>query len=334
MKRFKLQRPLKLTKLIHTLCLSLLFAPSYAGAANCSFFPGHHQTTITMQIPATLSIPRDTPNGTVIYESPSLTLGPTPSSYRCTNEFSYGIQNNVGVSKSGDLVYAIGNTGLAWQWSFRDDVAIPIYPSIRRQAGGYGWDTTRHVLRLFKIADVIDVQKIPAGTLGTFHADGVSPLAMATNGTTIVPQSCETPDIKVDMGSHDMSSFAHNGAYSEPVKFDISLNNCPPGIKKVTYTLKPTLTSPSQNSTRGIVKLSADSTAQGVALQVLNSDGNPLVLHQSYVFADYSSAGGNLKIPLSARYFRVAETGGNGGFDKGMRAGTANATIAFVMSYL
>lgn len=334
MKRFKLQRPLKLTKLIHTLCLSLLFAPSYAGAANCSFFPGHHQTTITMQIPATLSIPRDTPNGTVIYESPSLTLGPTPSSYRCTNEFSYGIQNNVGVSKSGDLVYAIGNTGLAWQWSFRDDVAIPIYPSIRRQAGGYGWDTTRHVLRLFKIADVIDVQKIPAGTLGTFHADGVSPLAMATNGTTIVPQSCETPDIKVDMGSHDMSSFAHNGAYSEPVKFDISLNNCPPSIKKVTYTLKPTLTSPSQNSTRGIVKLSADSTAQGVALQVLNSDGNPLVLHQSYVFADYSSAGGNLKIPLSARYFRVAETGGNGGFDKGMRAGTANATIAFVMSYL
>ncbi|MDD1002956.1 MULTISPECIES: fimbrial protein [Pseudomonas] len=334
MKRFKLQRLLQLTKMIHTLCLSLLFAPSYAGAANCSFFPGHHQTTLTMQLPTTLSIPRDTPNGTVIYESPSLTLGPTPSSYRCTNEFSYGVQNNVGVSKSGDLVYAIGNTGLAWQWSFREGITIPIYPAIRRAAGGYGWDTTRHVLRLFKIADVIDVQKIPAGTLGTFHADGVSPLAMATNGTTIVPQSCETPDIKVDMGSHDMSSFAHNGAYSELVKFDISLNNCPPGIKKVTYTLKPTPTSPSQNSTRGIVQLSADSTAQGVALQVLNSDGNPLVLNQSYVFADYPSVGGNLKIPLSARYFRVAETGGNGGFDKGMRAGTANATIAFVMSYL
>ncbi|MDD2135542.1 type 1 fimbrial protein [Pseudomonas kurunegalensis] len=331
MKRFQPQRPTPI--LIHTLCLTLLFASSYAGAANCSFYPGHHQTTITMQVPATLSIPRDTPNGTVIYESPPLTMGPTPSSYKCTNEFSYGIQNNVGVSQSGDLVYPIGNTGLAWQWYFKD-FAVPIYPGIRRAAGGYGWDTTRHVLRLFKIADVIDVQKIPAGTLGIFHSDGVSPLAMATNGTTIVPQSCETPDIQVDMGSHDISIFANNGAYSEPVKFDISLNNCPPGINKVTYTLKPTSTSPSQNSTRGIVKLSADSTAQGVALQVLNSDGNPLVLHQSYVFADYSSAGGNLKIPLSARYFRIAETGGNGGFDKDMRAGTANATIAFVMSYL
>jgi len=157
---------------------------------------------------------------------------------------------------------------------------------------------------------------------------------MATNGTTIVPQSCETPDIKVDMGAHDMSSFGQNGAYSEPIKFDINLNNCPSGINKVTYMLKPTLTSPSQNSTRGIVKLSADSTAQGVALQILNSDGTPLVLHQSYVFTDYPAAGGNLKIPLSARYFRIAETAGNGGFDKGMRAGTANATIAFVMSYL
>lgn len=82
------------------------------------------------------------------------------------------------------------------------------------------------------------------------------------------------------------------------------------------------------------MKLSADSTAQGVALQILNSDGNPIVLHQSYVFTDYSSAGGNLKIPVSARYFRTAKTGGNGGFDKGMRAGSANANIAFVMSYL
>ncbi|QZD74138.1 type 1 fimbrial protein [Pseudomonas sp. 3-2] len=157
---------------------------------------------------------------------------------------------------------------------------------------------------------------------------------MATNGVTIVPQSCETPDIQVDMGSHDISIFANNGAYSEPVKFDISLNNCPSGINKVTYTLKPTSTSPSQNSTRGIVKLSADSTAEGLALQILNTDGTPLVLHQSYVFADYPTAGGNLKIPLSARYFRIAETAGNGGFDKGMRAGSANATIAFVMSYL
>ncbi|WP_435037298.1 fimbrial protein [Pseudomonas neuropathica] len=334
MKRFKLQRPLQLTKLIHTLCLSLLFVSSYADAANCSFYPGHHQTTLTMQVPATLSIPRDTPNGTVIYESPPLRLGPTPSSYKCTNEFSYGVQNNVGVSKSGDLVYAIGNTGLAWQWSFKDNITIPIYPGIRREAGGYGWDTTSHVLRIIKIADVIDAQTIPAGTLGVFHADGVSPLAMATNGTTIVPQSCETPDIKVDMGSHDISAFSSNGTYSESVRFNISLNNCPIGINKVTYTLLPTSTSPAQNSTNGIVKLSADSTAQGVALQVLNSDGNPFVFHQSYVFTDYPSAGGNLKIPLSARYFRIAETGGNGGFDKGMRAGTANATIAFVMSYL
>lgn len=336
MTRFKLQRPRLLTKLIHTLFMTLLFASSYAGAANCSFYPGHHQTTITMQVPATLSIPRDTPNGTVIYESAPLTLGPTLSSYNCTNEFSLGIQNNVGVSKSGDLTYAIGSTGIAWQWIYNGTIStnVPIYPGFRQLAGGYGWDTTTHQLRLIKTGNITDVQKIPTGTLGVFHVDGISPLAMVTNGTTIVPQSCETPDINVDMGSHDMSTFAHNGAYSEPVKFDISLNNCPSGINKVTYTLKPTSTSPSQNSTRGIVKLSADSTAEGVALQVLNTDGNPFVLYQSYVFTDYSAAGGNLKIPLSARYFRVAETGGNGGFDKGMRAGSANATIAFVMSYL
>lgn len=336
MKRFKLHRPVPLTKAIHTLCLILLFASNYAGAANCTFAPNHHQTTFTMQVPATLSIPRDTPNGTVIYET-SLTLGYVPSGFICTKKFSFGTKNYVGTSKSGDLVYAIGNTGLAWQWQFNNSYMIlPIYPGpLQFEAGRYRWNTLTHVLRLIKIADVIDAQKIPAGILGVYHADGVSALAMATNGTTIVPQSCETPDIKVDMGSHDISSlFANNGAYSEPVKFDISLNNCPVGINKATYTLKPTSTSPSQNSTRGIVKLSADSTAQGVALQVLNSDGNPIVLHQSYVFTDYRSAGGNLKIPLSARYFRVAETGGNGGFDKGVRAGSANATIAFVMSYL
>lgn len=320
-------------KSICALSASLLFASLQTNAANCSFYPKHHQTIINMSIPATLSIPRDTPNGAVIYESPPFTLGETPSSYQCASEFSYGIQNDVGASNSGDLIYPIGSTGIAWQWVFKGE-GLPIYPGIRREAGGYGWNTTTHVLRLIKIADVTEAKEVPTGTLGVFHADGVSPIGMATKGTIIVPQSCETPDVRVDMGSYDISTFPENGAYSEAVNFNISLNNCPSGINKVTYTLLPTAISPSQNLNQGLVKLSADSTAQGFALQILNADGNPVVFSQNYVFTDYSSTGGNMKIPLSARYFRVVETGGSGGWDKGMRAGTANASVTFVMSYL
>ncbi|MGC3931533.1 fimbrial protein [Pseudomonas glycinis] len=321
-------------KSILIIYLSFLLLPLHAAAENCSFYPGHSLTTFDIAIPATISIPRDTPNGTIIYESPPKTLDNINSSFICISEANAGIRNNVGGATALEWnALPIGDTGLAWQWK---NVWGPldIYPSGKQEAGGFGFNGSVYQLAIIKVADISKNPIIPAGVLGYMQRDEITTLGMSTRGTRILAQSCETPDITVDMGEHDISSFPTNGSFSNSIKFNIALNNCPPGINKVSYYLSPSSTSPVQNSLRGIIKLSPDSTARGIALQILDADGNPFVIHKDHILTDYSSTGGTFKIPMSARYFRVMTTGGNGGFDKGMRAGTANASITFIMSYL
>lgn len=309
------------------------FQISQASAAGCEFFPGHRLYTINVDIPATLSIPRDTPNGTVIYESKTITLSSPSNSYKCSAAGPYGIKNDVGATIPELNYLPIGNTGLAWQWGREGGEAV-IYPNYTQPAGGYGWDKSQHTLRILKVGDTNSTQAIPAGTLGHYEAGGLGMLAMSTSGMTILPQSCETPDVRVEMGSTDLSLFSEFGKHSDPVRFDIKLNNCPKGINKASYSLVPTSGSPMVTAGAGMIKLNNSSTAKGIALQLLDENQTPLELNKVYNFLGYSSMGGNFGIPLSAQYVRTLPTGKKGGFDPGMSPGTANADIWFIMNYL
>lgn len=304
-----------------------------SAAANCEFFEGHSQGIVAFDIPSELSIPRDAINGTVLYESPPLTLGPINSSWHCSFENWNGVINNVGTTTPGQALLPIGDTGIAWKWG--PDLSHSGYPNFSRSAGGWGWHGSAHTLQLIKTGNISAGTKIPSGVLGYFQSEEVRPLALQIRaGSVVVQQSCEAPDVHVDMGTHKLSTFPHNGSYSPSVKFNISIKNCPAGLNKITYELKPTPTSPARNSMRGIINLNKSSTAKGLTLQILSSDESPLVLHQDYVAKDINNAGGSFDIPLAARYFRVIETGSNGAFEPGMGAGSANAEIWFIMSYL
>ena len=316
-----------------TLSLMCLLLPLHANSTVCSFLPGHDQTILNIDIPATLSIPRDTPNGTVIYESPPITLSSTSSSFECTERASIGIRNFVGTTNPESTLFPVSNTAIAWQWKINDKFKEP-YPSGSRSAGAWGVNGTVHSLVLVKIADITAAQKIPSGSLGDYYNEGVSPLVMATQGMTILPQSCETPDVSVDMGIHDLSLFSEFGKHSNPVQFNIKVNNCPQGINKITYNLTPTPSSPVISNDTGIIELNKSSTAKGIALQLLDENYVPMALNTAYTFNGYSSAGGNFSIPLSAQFIRTLPTGKKGGFDPGMSAGTANAEVWFIMSYL
>jgi len=311
-----------------------LFQVSQSLAAGCEFFSGHRLYTFSVDVPATLSIPRDTPNGTVIYESQAVTLGSPANSFKCATDVPYGIKNEVGPTNPELNYLPIGNTGLAWQWVRNDSSIAAIYPNGIQPAGGWGWGNTVHRLRLLKVADTNNTQKIPPGTLGHYEAAGLGLISMSTSGMTIVPQSCETPDVSVDMGSSDLSLFSEYGKYSDPVRFEIKLNNCPKGINKVSYSLVPTSGSPAVSAGAGMVELNSSSTAKGIALQLLDENQTPIELSKIYNFSGYSSMGGNFGIPLSAQYVRTLPTGKKGGFDPGMSPGTANADIWFIMNYL
>ncbi|EJN21108.1 fimbrial protein [Pseudomonas sp. GM80] len=310
----------------------ILIFPIYANSAICSFYKDHAMTTFDVSVPSTLSIPRDTPNGTVVYESPPVTLNSINSSYTCTANSVSGIKNNVGESGK-DKLLPIGNTGLAWSWKYKG-IRVNAFPVDISVKGTYGFNGTTHSLVIVKTANITNAQKIPSGILGYYQIGEVSALAMSIQGMTILPQSCETPDVKVDMGENDLSQFSEFGKHTDPVGFTVKVNNCPRGINKITYTLSPTPNSPEVSAGSGVVSLNQNSTAKGIALQLLDSNQFPIEFNKAYLFSGYSTEGGNYNIPLNAQYIRTVPTGNQGGLDPGMRAGSANAEIWFIMSYL
>lgn len=142
--------------------------------------------------------------------------------------------------------------------------------------------------------------------------------------------SCETPDVQVEMGEHFTRDFANYGDTSLPKAFSIKMNKCSNGLSTVKYSLSANPTAPAVNATQGIVSLNKNSTAQGISLQVLDNNLQPIQLNKEYTFTPPTNTGGSFSIPMNARYIRTLPNGGS----SPVTAGTANSEVAFVMSYL
>ncbi|WP_429508697.1 fimbrial protein [Pseudomonas sp. 2835] len=314
--------------------IALLFigSSSFSFAA-CEFYPGHSQKPIIISIPSSLTLPRDAPNGTVIYQSPDQTFQGA-ASYKCSSDFTMGVKNNLGTQSSTSSAFPIGTSGLSWKWIY-DGIEARGVGAHTGKAGGHGFNGMTNALRIIKTGNIIPGASIPAGTLGFWQIETLDPLAMQIDkSSSIIPQSCESPDVKVEMGQYDLGVFSDIGDTSKATAFSISLNNCPSGIKKVIYSLAPNPTTPAWNADLGIIELNKTSTAKGIALQILDGNQTPLELNKDYIFSDYTSTGGNFRIPLSARYYRTLPASNGGKNDLGVRPGTANSEVSFVMSYL
>ena len=313
--------------------LATLACMSYDVSAECVFYDGHHQNPILIDIPSTLSVPRDTPDNTIIYQATTKTFQGN-SSYKCATEHKWGVKNNVGTDSTTSYIFPIKSSGLAWQWIFNGN-PIRGAGAGTEGAGGYGYNGSTHSLRLLKIAPLKGDLTIPAGDIGYHQVGTLQPLAMRLSKTvSIVAQSCETPDVNVEMGQYDLGAFSDIGDTSKATAFNILLNNCPSGINKVVYSLAPNPTTPAWDAGQGIIELNQTSTAKGIALQILDGNQTPLELNKDHVFSDYTSTGGNFRIPLSARYYRILPASNGGKNDSGVRPGTANSEVSFVMSYL
>lgn len=148
----------------------------------------------------------------------------------------------------------------------------------------------------------------------------------ATGVLTQATCSVDTPNVAVLMQTADTRAFSAGvGAVATPQSFSLSFS-CATGAK-VLITLTDSV-NPSNRSSA--LQLSADSTAQGIGIQILNSAGLPVS------FGADSAAPGNpnqwlignspngvLQVPLTARYVRT----GN------VSPGTVKALATFTMSY-
>lgn len=318
------------------LCV-VLWSLAFVAQASCKFNskdPFKQMRTFKYNGVSALNIPSDAVDGVVYRES-------FFSSYsnvvlECDPLERSGIRVNsaLGMQPAAGAVFPIKGTGLSWRIDF---IGYTYFKSISDPGSDWNigpgpsgsdfWFGNEYELALIKDGDVKDGAVIPAGILGTWET--LSGFAIAQfkllNQINVVAASCNTPNVDVQMGGdYRLDEFEKPGDASRQVNFDISLNACPKGIKTVKYMLKANTEVVSGE--KGIVSLSKGSTAKGIELQIKSPSGNPLALDTYHQFAEYDTQGGNMKIPLSASYLRSS---------KGkLEAGSANADVTFVMSYL
>ncbi|WP_429530425.1 fimbrial protein [Pseudomonas frederiksbergensis] len=290
-------------------------------AANCSFEKGEEFTANYASAPIALTIPRDAPIGTVVYEE-SVTVPSQGFNCRVSSPFIFSLNPTLGSVTTGDT-FPLGKTGL----SLRIKTSHNGYLNAHRILIGSFLDPSRsYTLEIIKSSELSSQNQTVAGYLGS-HRYGDLDLVKVNlvNPIILNTSSCETPDVSVQMGDdYYLSEFSNVGSTPRKVKFNIKLNQCQSGIQKVTYALKAT--SQVIDQQQGIVALNSNSTAKGIGLKLMDDAGQPIALGTTYPFNDFTHTGENFNISLSATYYRLAK--------EELKAGSANASVTFIVNYL
>lgn len=178
----------------------------------------------------------------------------------------------------------------------------------------------------------------------------------------VVATTCQTPDVKVQLGSHHISDVIQAGYVTDWINFDIKLLNCPAMLGRYgytqqngfSYTTEPGVTSAIQGEPDGSLTIGApnllntvrfslnaingaslncahlnpdEGSAEGICVNVLTKDTNERVINAGLIDAKLTlqNSPGSYAIPLKARYQRLSgET---------MKPGIANADVTFTINY-
>ncbi|VWD43911.1 type-1 fimbrial protein subunit A [Burkholderia lata] len=341
------------------LMLGLGARTAFAQSASCS---GPAQT-VTISMPASVTVPRDAVNGTMLtawISSPAIN-----NYYSCTvsgSAFSGMVFEPLSMTKSGLTVtgskrpaYTVWNTNVPGvgvaigvnsivngcgpqNWL---DLGTPTPPfpgpwvGNACNANGSVTNGGQTEVALVKTGP-ITAGMVAGGVLfegaSTTGSTFSGPYTVATSGhvsfslttTTVSVASCTTPDVTVNMGSHMQSEFTGIGSTTkQAVAVNVAVNACPIGLNSILYEFDPV--NAVLDATNGVLALSSSSTATGIGLQLKDGSGNALKYNTPYTLTSYSkSTGGSYTIPLTARYYQTAAS---------VTAGSANAVLTFTMTY-
>lgn len=163
---------------------------------------------------------------------------------------------------------------------------------------------------------------------------------------SVIRSECSLPSsgaggktyIDVPMGNVQRRDFNGKDSYLRSKDFTIPLTSCVAGTfptdqswnfyqnSSVHIKFEGAGGSPIIDASKGIVGLTSNSTAKGVALQIMRKDGvTPMKLNENVNIAQV--AGTSMNIDLKARYIQTSEN------PLGPEPGVANAKAAFTVTY-
>ena len=322
---------IKPIKLLPLLALLLLITHTDA-FADCRFNEGRNPLTpseVLLKGPGVISIPTDLENNRTIYEGFYIARGTNGIS--CNNVTPIGLIPNpaLGPVPASGYLFPINDSGVALQ--IFNNYAEPDYTinvfgdrTVYR-TNSWGVYGTGFIYRFVKIGTIKHGTVIGPFTVGTINYGTLVTHNVTMTGSLIISaSSCKSPDVSVNMGDYVASEVTSSRGQTQPVSFDIALNECPDGINKVTYSLQAN--TPVIDRETGLVALDGASGAKGIGLRIMDGDGTPLALDKAHVFSAYDVRGGNFKIPLSAAYIQLD--------NQTLGFGTANTSLTFTISYL
>lgn len=314
-----------------THALVLLAAPSLVSGASCS---GSSLKT-THALPATLTVPRDAPVGTVLYDTGGW-IGSGQASARCRGWGSLwlhlGYANNM-KSTSLKHVYESGVPGIgikvAWYNNAKQtpgSMNAGAFMASPRSSTEIGRDdyvpAQRWWIQLIKIGPMASGTFRISPIRNYYHDLLTNELEFPASQLVFQKQGCRLrdSDLEVRLAKANLRDFRGPGSTAHPHTFQIPLE-CDPDLR-VSYSLDaPLKASPS------VVKNSdTRATARGVGLQLLREpDGTPVAFGEK-VFHALLPAGQEafVNIPLTARYYQ---------HDARVVPGTVEALVQLTLYY-
>ncbi|MEC3765919.1 fimbrial protein [Cupriavidus sp. SS-3] len=323
------------------LCALLLWSMSLASpaTADCIVTSGNPGTA-TISLPATISVPRDTPTGTVLYDSNWVAAGPVNISCSGTFQYTYGYASPMQLVPGYSNVYqtTVAGIGIKAGWAnwmsgtpSIDSAPLaspPVSQAITNQAWTPYGPMSRYRMQMVVTGPVRPgtVTLPPLLAQASYGSLTVAQLMISGN-TQIIAPACtvQTPSLTVNMPPLSASAFQATGSTAGQTAFRLLLSCSGPTAIAMTLT---DATQP--GNTGSNLSLASGSSAGGVAYQILYN-GTPMS------FGPASAVAGNLhqfnvgtvtgasdmQVPLTARYIRTGT----------VTPGTANAAATFTMSY-
>ncbi len=213
----------------------------------------------------------------------------------------------------------------------RLSISGQVLPTLEHAASNAGVGPTRARLRLewIKTGEMGGAGSVAGTDLPTLayaDASGQSISAsVAFAGTLSVrAATCDTADVRVVLAPIAANALPQAGASAGAKDFELRLDDCPAGMARLSYRLDPL--GPLANAAASVLALDPASSARGLGLQIRDRQGRPIAFGAAHdVDAPHLRAGGSVRVPLQAAYYRTGA---------GSPApGTVSASMTFTLNY-
>nr|WP_314732656.1 fimbrial protein [Serratia quinivorans] len=314
----------------------ILLGSSVVGSeasAGCWFSNGYVASIATLSLPTTLTIQRDTPAGTVLWDSGMVFAG-SPTRVQCDatnkNYYSYypGITDSV-PGMSGVYKTALNSIGIRTYGSnSRNNISGELI-EIPGAQGSFGSGTYVPIAgyRIQLIAtgtnSGIGVLTLPTPLVALSYNGLLSTQLNLSNASVSVASSAcslTSTSINVPLGDVAATKFTGIATTAGDKSFDLGLT-CDKDAK-INVSLAGTQnTDTTETSVLALTSAGQSGTASGVGVQLLYG-GTPLKINNNILLK--SSAGGQETLPFTARYYQTLAD---------ISAGLANSSATLNITY-